>query len=119
MISRQGAGTAPIPPPGHQATYRADGTLIAESIAAGTADYVAPCFSWDEWIVDNHRREDVVPYVRALQLDGNPAVPANMTDISPFLFLLNISRPAIYQGNNVQKYMQCRPSLPTGIQSEP
>ncbi len=104
---------------GHQATYRADGTLIAESIAAGTADYVAPCFSWDEWIVDNHRREDVVPYVRALQLDGNPAVPANMTDISPFLFLLNISRPAIYQGNNVQKYMQCRPSLPTGIQSEP
>ena len=74
-----------------------------------------------ELIVLTPPRPDGTHHVSCVWSEDNftPPVRANMTDISPFLFLLNISRPAIYQGNNVQKYMQCRPSLPTGIQSEP
>ena len=50
----------------------------------------------------------VLPFIRALQLDGNPVHP-NST-----LIPTNLNRPCMYEGNHTQLYLTKRPTLPTG-----
>jgi hypothetical protein len=92
---------------GHQATYDANGVLIGTPIAAGTADIAAPYYANDMLRArtgDKHLTQDVQPFLRALQLDGNPVLP---TDI-----YRNLNRPCIYKGPYTDKYIKKRPVLP-------
>ena len=57
---------------GHQACYDANGFLITTGVAAGSADFVAPTKRGG---FIGHQAEDVHPFIRALQLDGNPCGP--------------------------------------------
>jgi len=92
---------------GHQACYDAEGVLITNGIAAGSADLWAPYNSWNiPYPNDNHLKHDVKPFIRALQLDGNPVHP---TDI-----YRNLTRPCIHKGKNTDKYVERRPVLPKG-----
>ena len=85
---------------GHQATYDAQGNLITDTIAAGTADFASPLSSFR---LRQHVREDVEPFIRALQLDGNPCIPNFRNDLG---------RPCLYQGTNLNNYLQVRPPRP-------
>ena len=83
----------------HHATYEKDGSIITEGVRAGRPqryDSVAqPAL---------HRQEDLEPFIRALQLDGNPCLPDTaMTDLE---------RPMIYQGGYLNQYFECRPPTP-------
>lgn len=99
----------PVGSHGHQATYREDGTLITQTIAAGTADHNTPLsFTWSGGVVELHYRNDVVPFLRAVSLDGNPGI-YNVRHAPT-----NISRPCLHQGVNTQQYILRRPILPTG-----
>ena len=90
---------------GHQAMYNIGGQLITAPIAAGTADLYAPFDSLGiPSSAKSHRDQDVYPFIRALQLDGNPVLP---TDINR-----NLNRPCIYRGPNTDKYVERRPVLP-------
>ncbi len=90
---------------GHQAMYNIGGQLITAPIAAGTADLYAPFDSRGiPSSAKSHRDQDVYPFIRALQLDGNPVLP---TDINR-----NLNRPCIYRGPNTDKYVERRPVLP-------
>ncbi|HPL26358.1 MAG TPA: hypothetical protein PLV44_12100, partial [Myxococcota bacterium] len=96
---------------GHQAMYDDQGQLITAPIAAGTADLYAPYDSRGiPSSARNHREQDVYPFIRALQLDGNPVHPSNKTAPT------NLTRPCIYMGLNTDKYIEKRPVLPTGKQ---
>ena len=92
---------------GHQAMYDDQGQLITAPIAAGTADLFAPYNSIDWPYPDaDHREQDVYPFIRALQLDGNPVHPKNKK------FPTDLTRPCIYVGSNTDKYIEKRPVLP-------
>lgn len=98
---------------GHQATYDAKGRLIRSTIAAGTADFRRPYARvlWSTGTVPNgfaHRDADVVPFILALQLDGNPVVPVDIWR--------NLNRQCLRQGENTDAYISRRPILPSGIQ---
>jgi len=96
---------------GHQAMYDDQGQLITAPIAAGTADLYAPFDSLGiPSSAKKHRKEDVYPFIRALQLDGNPVHPNNKKVPT------NLTRPCIYMGLNTDKYIKKRPVLPTGTQ---
>jgi hypothetical protein len=101
---------------GHQATYDADGDLIEATInsdpetlaAAGTADLVSPNNALN---AIGHANEDVWPFIRAAQLDGNPiqsngAIPSNITN---YIIII---------GENLMDYFRRRPPH-TGNQVEP
>ena len=99
---------------GHQTMYDAHGQLITSPIAAGTADMYAPFDSLGTPLsAKKHRNEDVYPFIRALQLDGNPVHPKNawygfgLEDIP-----VDPTRPCIYTGANTDKYIEKRPVLP-------
>ena len=105
---------------GHQATYDVNGIIIEDPIAAGSADISAPYYANDLLRARNgttHREEDVYPFIRALQLDGNPVHPENawygfgIADIP-----INLNRPGIYKGAKTDQYVARRPVLPTGKQ---
>ncbi|MCL2105282.1 MAG: hypothetical protein FWH21_09625, partial [Kiritimatiellaeota bacterium] len=104
------------PGPGHQAMYDAQGNLITAPIAAGTADLWAPYSAKNSlYWNSNHRNQDVYPYIRALQLDGNPvhSVSSKKTfglEDAP----ITLTRPCIYMGDYTKKYMEKRPVLPHG-----
>jgi len=90
---------------GHQAMYDDQGQLITAPIAAGTADLYAPFDSLGiPSSAKKHRKEDVYPFIRALQLDGNPVLPRDINR--------NLNRPCIYMGSNTDKYIEKRPVLP-------
>lgn len=99
---------------GHQACYDANGILIRSGVSAGTADFVSTVNSWG-WTVPSpgHREHDVWPFIRALQLDGNPCLP-NHVDVPT-----NLKRPMIFQGPHLEAYLLLRPPLPTGIRPQP
>jgi len=84
---------------GNQACYGADGKLITSGIAGGTADYRVG----NKSNVRTHVREDVYPFLRAVWLDGNPGKRTTMN---------NITRPCLYEGDYIIKYIQCRPITP-------
>ncbi len=97
---------------GHQATYDTNGVLIADAIAAGTADIFAPYNASGMLRFGTiHREEDVLPFILSLQLDGNPVKP-NVVAIPT-----NLNRPCIYQGSCVDAYISLRPIIPTGMQN--
>ncbi|MGD9873042.1 MAG: hypothetical protein AB7T27_02110 [Kiritimatiellia bacterium] len=86
---------------GHQACYTDAGVIITSGVSSGTADYVKPdILTWTD-----HRDLDVLPFVRAAQLDGNP-VSAN--DFAPD----SLDRPMMYEGSKLQQYLQVRPPVP-------
>ena len=99
---------------GHQASYDINGNVITNTIAAGTADRYKPMTIRLGWVahlfVEYHYRYDVVPFLRAISLDGNPGVYNYR--YAP----TDITRPCIYQGPNLNKYLEKRPILPTGTQ---
>ncbi len=83
---------------GNQACYDANGDIVLSGIGGGTADYAAG----NVQNVRSHIREDVNPYLNALHLDGNPGDTTTMN---------NVSRPCLYQGNNLDKYIERRPII--------
>jgi YD repeat-containing protein len=92
---------------GHQATYDDYGQLITVTIATGSADKYAPYNSVGVPIsAKKHRDQDVYPFIRALQLDGNPVHPNNKSVPT------DLNRPCIYKGSNTDKYFERRPVLP-------
>ena len=95
---------------GHQATYDNNGNLIRNGIAAGSADFVSPEGMSGK---QNHKRLDVVPFIQAVQIDGNPCYPKFVTIISSAI-PTNFTRPCLYQGENLNLYFNYRPALPTG-----
>lgn len=100
---------------GHQATYDAQGHLITENIKAGTADFSTPYPVAMWWRPINHREEDVKPYIRSLQLDGNPVLPVNNGGTISTSVPRNLSRPPLRVGPFTQQYLQRRPTTPTGV----
>ena len=96
---------------GHQAMYCASGKLLVEPIAAGSADLFAP-YNADGTAQKNtnHRNYDVYPFIRALQLDGNPV--QKVGTIVGIDAPQNLDRPAIFKGLNINRYVERRPVLP-------
>jgi len=87
---------------GNQACYDADGHIVTSGIAAGTPDYVGV----GDGVDPGHVTYDVDPYVRALQLDGNPCRKDRT-----YLIIrgINLTHAVIYQGANTENYLLCRP----------
>ncbi|MBZ5727662.1 MAG: hypothetical protein LAP87_22020 [Acidobacteriia bacterium] len=85
---------------GHQATYTASGELLRRGPSAGSADRGSP--SWNIFRLIGHMRKDVIPWVWAAQLDGNPVNPAR--------FYSNFDRPLIRAGQHIQDYLEVRPT---------
>jgi len=102
---------------GHQATYDETGSLIEDPIAAGTADLFAPYKASGKanWKT-NHRDEDVYPFIRALQLDGNPVHSMGTVVLGLIDAPMNLNRPCLYKGTRTLQYIEKRPVLPTGKQ---
>ena len=100
---------------GHQATYNASGELITTTIAAGTADKVSPQSIWNG-TTSRHRLADVLPYIRALQLDGNPILTDNASGMFTDGIPTRFTRPCLFQGEETNAYLDRRPPTPTGVQ---
>ena len=83
---------------GHQTCYDDKGNIILKGVSAGTADFSSP--RWHTFMP--HIREDVDPFVRALQLDGNPCKRT----------FDSLTHALIYDGENLIKYRECRPAVP-------
>jgi hypothetical protein len=70
----------------HHATYDDKGFIITEGVRAGRPhkyDYAAHA--------GLHQQEDLEPFIRALQLDGNPCLPIGMTDLSRPMMSASVS----------------------------
>jgi hypothetical protein len=98
---------------GHQATYDAAGNLLRDSPAAGSADRAAPR-SYHPLRLLAHRDRDVLPYIWAAQLDGNP--------VNPKPFHVDFDAPLLREGDHLRAYRSVRPSfhatrkeLPPGV----
>ena len=92
--------SGPVNGAGNQATYDTNGALITEPIAAGTADIFAPYDANDSPRIGlSHMTQDVYPFIRALQLDGNPVRPKIKE------FPKDLNRPCIFKGVNVESYI--------------
>ena len=83
---------------GNQACYNSAGEIIKKGIAGGTADYAYAVL----WNVFNHVELDVDPFIWAILIDGNPCSVNIMNEIS---------RPCLYQGSFLEKYIECRPII--------
>lgn len=92
---------------GNQATYDENGNLIRATIAAGTADHFGP-YNEDGRLKRSfrHRNEDVWPYIRALQLDGNPVRIPRFVGVPS-----RITRPCLVQGLHTTTYLMLRPTI--------
>lgn len=102
---------------GHQATYNGQGVLILSTIAAGTADKSSPESIWNGSI-KRHRIYDVLPYIRCLQLDGNPILTDNATGLLTDAIPTRFTTPCIFQGPETDDYLVRRPTNPTGVTNE-
>lgn len=89
---------------GHQACYDIDGDFIPSGVSAGTADLV---HNSHKVLDPTHKDEDVFPFIRAAQLDGNPV---DAYDFVP----LHLNRPMMYEGDNIEEYLRLRPPIPNG-----
>ena len=88
---------------GHQVNFTDKGTLILKGVSAGSADKYAPIpEGWQNPL--GHLDNDVIPYVWALQLDGNPC---NQT-----ADLTHLTLPMLHEGAFITKYLICRPPEP-------
>lgn len=88
---------------GHQACYTTDGEFITSGFSAGTADFR----HYSHYFTRAHATLDVLPFIRAAQLDGNP-VTAN-SKLAP----TNMTHPLVYEGVNINTYLRLRPTLPS------
>jgi hypothetical protein len=88
---------------GHQACYDEIGNLIESGVSAGSADFSAAP-SWNNWSID-HVDNDVLPFMWALHMDGNPLKRTGTLGI----ILNKLTSPIIYQGQNLEKYLNRRP----------
>lgn len=95
---------------GHQACYDTFGCLITNTIAAGTADRYKPLSFRISSMAEMHRQQDVLPFLRALVLDGNPATPN--AEWKP----TDLIHPCLFQGSFTDDYIERRPIVPTGTQ---
>ena len=86
---------------GHQACYDNEGNLIRTGVSAGTADNR----HYSNYIEPSHVSEDVLPFVRAAQLDGNPVWVNNLVPT-------NLNRPMMHNGSHLQQYLNLRPPIP-------
>ena len=92
---------------GHQAVYDEGGNLITNGISAGSADKSSP---WED--VGDHIDWDVVPFVIAAQIDGNPV------DRGPWYLLEwdTMTAPVMHFGARLHQYLECRPTMPNDRQ---
>ena len=85
---------------GHQAVYSNTGTLITAGPSSGSADRTTPGLL----SATTHFTNDVLPYVWAAQMDGNPVqakfIPTDM------------NAPMMHFGVYLNRYLQCRPPVP-------
>ena len=81
---------------GNQACYDQNGNLITSGMSGGTADF-APGFPLT---VKSHIRHDVLPFLRAVYLDGNPGERTMMN---------SLTLPCLHEGDNIQRYIESRP----------
>jgi hypothetical protein len=88
----------PIHGHGHQACYDEHGLIIRTGVCAGSAD-------WGPAATLKHMQNDVKPFIRALNLDGNPCKGADW-------FYSELDHAIIYSGENVDSYFRCRPTIP-------
>jgi len=83
---------------GHQACYNGNGHIILTGVCAGSAD-------WGPAATLKHLQYDVKPFIRALNLDGNPCKGADW-------FCSELDHAIIFKGANVDSYFYCRPAVP-------
>lgn len=88
---------------GHQACYDEQGNLIHDGISAGTADRYSP--ENNIYYKSKHRTEDVLPYIQALQLEGNPVFPNSLS------IPRRLTHPAVHMAVDgaLNRYFECRP----------
>lgn len=101
---------------GHQATYDATGELIRMPPGAGSADRAGPR-SYNIFRLIRHKDLDVMPYLWAAQLDGNP--------VQAKTFAVDFDRPLVRVGDYIAAYLSVRPvfnasrqELPPGVCSD-
>jgi hypothetical protein len=87
---------------GHQATYDAKGDLIRHGPGAGSADRASPR-RFNPLRLIAHRDRDVIPFVWAAQLDGNP--------VNPAAFYADFDAPLLREGEHMKAYMRVRPAF--------
>jgi hypothetical protein len=87
----------------NQACYKSNGEIELSGVGAGTADYRS---TDSGFFAIPHRDADVYPFIRALQLDGNPVHPVN--GIVP----TDLNHPLMFQGSYIEQYLFCRPITP-------
>ena len=94
------------------ATYDDEGILITpeQGVAAGTADRIAPDPLNSETVF-GHIDEDVMPFIRAAQLDGNPVE----STFDLFTFRLNLTEPLMHEGANLKNYLKVRPTIANSL----
>ena len=85
---------------GHQACYQISGNIITSGLGAGTADRS----HWSNMTgATSHVQLDVLPFIRACQLDGNAVVGVWLNS--------NLNQAPMYAGSNANKYLEVRPIL--------
>jgi hypothetical protein len=85
---------------GHQACYDGSRSLIRNGVSAGTADKAHPSNLVGS---DSHKNQDVLPFIWALQLDGNPVEGGTLN--------LNLTQPIAHEGVFSNEYLGLRPPI--------
>lgn len=94
---------------GHQATYDVNRLLIRgePGVSGGSADRVVPITSGGPIFIGlTHVEADVMPFIWAAQLDGNPC-----SGESP---PTNLTKPMLHEGSFLNKYLTVRPVIANG-----
>jgi len=99
---------------GHQACYNNTGAFIASGVCAGSADFGHwKNFSHNAFVMitgsparPSHEELDVLPFIRALQLEGNPSRGGIRN--------MYLTHALVYSGDYIKKYFDCRPAEPNG-----
>jgi len=91
---------------GHQACYDSSRNLIRNGVSAGTADKRHPS---DPLGSDGHPAQDVVPFIWALRLDGNPVEGTSWHNT--VLPNINLTSKIAYQGFYANEYLELRPPV--------
>ena len=89
---------------GHQACYDSSGNLIKGGLSAGTADWG---YYLNPYGPNGHIDQDVLPFIWAAQLDGNPVQGTPGSTRVPD----DLSHPLMYRGSNLNTYLMLRPPL--------
>ena len=92
---------------GHQAVYGSGGNLITNGISAGSADKSTPGSD-----LGNHIEWDVLPFVLAAQIDGNPVDRGRWYNLQP----RTMTAPMMHFGARLHQYLECRPTMPNARQ---